>query len=181
LGGSPGLSEAVSDPPKTLTADRIAKAVGKELRALIIEMFPSDEPSSQAESLHELRDHVVFGPPVLAGADFVYTAIEPTLPRSVFCRVTTDGTVQDRRVAVEYRTGNGERYIVAGAEVALTATSVQAFCWFPEAATPSWPIEDAAIAPLPEQWIFSPCALAIRVYNGAAGDLIDQVRLVLRY
>lgn len=118
-----------------------------------------------------------------AGAEYVYTAPGGValLPLSVMCTVTTDATVADRAVAVEYRDGTGERYMVAGAPVTVSAGSVQPFCWYAHAGTVAWPVEDVVLAPLPQQHVYEGCSLAIRVYNGQAGDVIDKIRVSARF
>jgi len=57
-----------------------------------------------------------------------------------------------------------------------------AYCgWHPQAGSVAWPIEDVAIAPLPQQHLLPGQSLAIVVWNGAAGDVLDQVVISLRY
>lgn len=116
-----------------------------------------------------------------AGDDYVYQVAGgvAATPLSVLCELETSGVAGDRMVAVEYRDGNGDPYLIAGAPVAVTATSTQRFCWHPQAGASAWPVEDAAIAPLPVQAIYGPCQIAVRVWDGDAGDQLSGVRLSL--
>ena len=69
------------------------------------------------------------------------------------------------------------RYLVAGANATLAASQVQSFVWHPEAGDADWPVEDAAIAPLPPQFLYPTTSLVLKIGNVQAGDQIDQVRL----
>ena len=102
-------------------------------------------------------------------------------PLSVMCRLTTSAVVQDRTCALEYRTPDGLRYLVAGTQAVVQAGNVQSFCWHPQAGDVAWPIEDAAIAPLPQQHLMPSFQLAVVVGNGDAGDVLDQVLLSARF
>lgn len=118
-----------------------------------------------------------------AGDDYVYVVPGgiAARPASALCVLTTSVVVGDRMVALEYRDGNGDAYVIAGAPVSVTAGSVQRFCWHPQVGASAWPVEDAALAPLPQQPIYGPCQLAIRVYNGDTGDQLSGVRLSLEF
>lgn len=100
-------------------------------------------------------------------------------PLSVFATLETDGTAADRMLALEYQDGNGAPYLIAGAPVTVLASSTQRFCWHPQAGASAWPVEDAAIAALPVQPIYGPHRIALRIFNGEAGDQISVVRLAL--
>ena len=102
-------------------------------------------------------------------------------PLSVMCRLTTSAVVLDRTCALEYRTPDGLRYLVAGTQAVVQASNVQSFCWHPQAGEVAWPIEDAAIAPLPQQHLMPSFQLAVVVGNGDAGDVLDQVLLSARF
>ncbi len=128
MGGSTALTDVVAEKPKALTADRIAKAVGIELRELIAEMWPPLEPEPEP---HEQHDHIVYGAQPAAGGDYRFQVTYPSYPLAVYCRVTTDGTAGTRSVAVEYRTGDGARFIIAGSAVTLAPSQQQSFNWHP--------------------------------------------------
>jgi hypothetical protein len=102
-------------------------------------------------------------------------------PLSVICRLTTSATVATRTVALEYRDGDGLRYLVAGTQAGVDASGAQTFCWHPQAGEVAWPIDDAALAPLPQQHLYPGQQLAIRVVNGQSGDVLDSCRLSARF
>jgi hypothetical protein len=102
-------------------------------------------------------------------------------PLSVMCRLTTSAAVADRTVALEYRDQMGARYLVAGTQAIVQAGQTQSFCWHPQAGEVAWPIEDAAIAPLPQQHVMPGFQLAVKVGNGDAGDVLDQVLVSARF
>lgn len=158
-------------------AKLIAREMSAELRGLFNELYPPLEPDlSDAEP----SDRLIFGS-ASAGQDYTYTIASRFYPLSVYCRVTTDATVADRNVAVEYRDGQGVRFTIAGSPVTLAASQRQTYNWHPVASAPQWPVTDAALAPLPQFWLTSPWIVAITVYGGSSGDLIDQIRLLARY
>lgn len=113
------------------------------------------------------------------GQDFVYTipAGKVLYPLSVMCRLTTSAVVGDRSLTVEYLGGDEVRFLVMGAEVTLAASQSQAFCWHPEAGERSWPVNDCAIAPLAQQFLYPGTALTIHNEGGDVDDQIDLVRL----
>jgi hypothetical protein len=124
------------------------------------------------------RQVLVNGQRPLPGSDAVY--VSPAVafwPYSVMVRLTTSGAAGSRNVALEYRDGNGARYSVAGASVTMPAGSVQSFCWHHAAGSPTWAVEDAAIAPLAPQWVEPPNVLAVKVWNGDVADQLDNFRL----
>ena len=180
MGGSAALSTAAVEKPVNLTAARIARAVRTEMRELIYELYPPDVPEPEQASEPAPTDQLIYGT-TTAGHDYRYTILSRFYPLSVYCRVTTDGTAGNRNVAVEYRDGSDVRFCIAGSAVTLAASQQQAFCWQPVAATPQWPVTDAALSPLPQFWLSSPWIVAITLYGGSSGDLIDQVRLLARY
>lgn len=126
---------------------------------------------------------VIDGAAPIAGADFEYEVPGDVvmLPLSVMAQLTTSAVAGDRSVAVEYQDGDGERYCVSGAPVTVGASSTQSFCWHPQAGYPSWPIEDAAVAPLAVQRLYTPARLAIVVWDGDAGDRLDQIRIAAQF
>lgn len=101
-------------------------------------------------------------------------ASDPMVPLSVMCRLTTSAVVADRTVAVEYQDAAGTRFLVAGSQAVVQASGQQSFCWFVSAGAVTWPVEDAAISPLPQQYLAWGQRIALRVWNGDAGDVLDQ-------
>lgn len=102
-------------------------------------------------------------------------------PLSVMCRLTCSAVVADRTVALEYRDANGTRFVVAGTQAIVQANGVQSFCWHPDAGEVAWPIEDAAIAPMPQQHVMPGFQLAVKIGNGQTGDVLDQVVVSARF
>ncbi len=102
-------------------------------------------------------------------------------PLSVMCRLTCSGAPGDRTVALEYRTPDDVRYLVAGTRAVVQAGVTQSFCWQPQAGGEVWPVEDAAIASLPQQHIYPGYKLAIKIGNGQAGDVLDRVLISARF
>lgn len=127
----------------------------------------------------QLIDGAAPGP----GLDFSYPVPGDVTvyPLSVMCQVVTSGVAGDRSVAVEYRDGDDVRYVICGAPVTVPANTTQSFCWHPLVGNPSWPVEDAALAPLVQQHLYSPARLAITVWDGDAGDVIEQVRVSAQF
>jgi hypothetical protein len=113
------------------------------------------------------------------GADLVYVVGgEAALwPLSVMATLTTDGTAGLRSLTLQYRDGDGIRYLVAGANVQLAASQEQAFCWQPEAGVGSWPVDDAAISPLPQQHLYPGHQLCLHIAGAKAGDQLSEIRL----
>ena len=81
---------------------------------------------------------LIFGNPA-TGTDSVYVVSggNALWPLSVMCRLTTSGAAGERAVALEYRDGAGERFLVSGmpntdpsgAAAGVGPSSVQSFCW----------------------------------------------------
>jgi hypothetical protein len=157
-----------------------AEAIAQALAAVL----PSAASQESYDQLAPLPyEQIIAGAAPGAGRDYEYDSHGDTivLPLSVMCRLTTSAAVADRSVAVEYLDGTGTRFLVAGAPVTVAAGQAQTFCWQPTAGTYAWPIEDAALAPLPSQSLYSGCALRIHVWNGDAGDVLDQIRIAARF
>lgn len=100
-------------------------------------------------------------------------------PLSIMARLTTSATVAQRSLTVEYRDDADVRYLVAGAPVTLPASQAQSFCWHPLAGDVAWPVDDAAIAPLPQQFVYPGFAIVLKLGNAQAGDQLDQVRIMV--
>ena len=126
---------------------------------------------------------LIYGSPATVPNDSVYVVSGGAAlwPLSVMCRLTASAAVADRSVALEYRSGDGARYLVAGTQAVVQASGQQSFCWHPQAGEVAWPVEDAAIAPLPQQHIYPTFQLALKVWGGQTGDVLDQVRISARF
>lgn len=98
-------------------------------------------------------------------------------PLSVMAQLATSAVVAERTLTLEYQDGQDVRYLVAGANVELEASQTQAFCWQPLAGAATWPVDDAAIAPLPQQFIYPTHSLVLKIGNVQAGDALSLIRL----
>lgn len=113
-------------------------------------------------------------------AQYVVAGGHALWPLSIICTLTTSATPADRTVALEYRTGDGLRYLVAGTQAVVTAGLTQSFCWHPQAGEVAWPIEDTAIAPLPQQHLHPGRIVALKIGNGQVGDVLSGVLISAR-
>lgn len=136
-------------------------------------------PDKQGEPYQQL----VFVGGGTSTSDAVYTVTGDLKlwPLSVMCRLTCSAVVADRSVALEYRDPDGNRYLVAGTQAIVQANGTQSFGWHPEAGDVTWPVEDAALAPLPQQFLYPGYQLAVKIWNGQVGDVLDQVRMMGRF
>lgn len=178
----------VRPPPEVNRVDRARIALAAELIAEqiadrlaptpVYEGAPQETPLDTAAPNQVL----ISGPNGTASADSVYTVSggHALWPLSIICTLTTSATPADRTVALEYRTGDGLRYLVAGTQAVVTAGLTQSFCWHPQAGEVAWPIEDAAIAPLPQQHLHPGRALALKIGNGQTGDVLSGVLISAR-
>lgn len=157
------------------------------LAEIIAPLFPapSPDPEPEPEQVLERRapyQQLVSLPQGAGTTGSVHVvASDPMWPLSVMCRLTTSAAAADRTVAVEYQDGNGVRFLVAGSQAVVQANGQQSFCWFGSAGAVAWPIEDAAISPLPEQYLSWGQRLALHVWNGDAGDVLDQCIVSARF
>lgn len=157
--------------------ERLAKAIAAEVGVVIGDIY--NQPLVTPVAGHAGWQELLTPPSPASGLEFTYTVpgSEVLKPLSVMARLTTSAVVAQRSLTVEFRDNSGVRYLVAGAEVTLAASQSQSFCWHPTAGTPSWPVDDCALAPLPLQFIYPTCTLAIKIGNVQAGDQIDNVRI----
>jgi hypothetical protein len=152
----------------------------------VFEAAPAQQPDLRPLPFQSL----VTGPNATA-ADSVFTVagLDALWPLSVMCRLTTSAAVGVRQVSLEYVDADGVRFLVAGmpntqadgSGAGVPAATTQSFCWYPEAGVSSWPIEDCAVATLPQQHLFPGQKLVLHVWNVQAGDLLDQVRISARF
>lgn len=161
-------------------AERIGEAIGERLVLPTIEVAPQPAPivgqAVNVQQIVNVKNGSGTSPSVytVAGGAALW-------PLSLMCRLTCSAAVADRTVALEYRTPDGTRYLVAGTQAVVQALGVQSFCWHPQAGEVAWPIEDAAIAPLPQQHVMPGFQLAVKVGNGDVGDVLDQVLVSARF
>jgi hypothetical protein len=159
--------------------ESIAVALVEPLSTVIAEQYAQGlvQPVAGRAGYQDL----IRGDSPAAGQSYRYTVPGQHVlwPLSVMCRLTTDATVAQRGLTVEFQDADGVRYCVAGAPVTLAASQSQSFCWQPQAGTVAWPVDDVAIAPLPQQMIYPSHSLVIKLGNGQAGDQLDAVRLAV--
>lgn len=165
-----------------LAAELIGDAVAARLPLTVQTYEAAQIPGRDGETRGPVQQ-LIYAPNGGGTVDSVYVVPGGAAlwPLSVMCRLRTNATVADRTVALEYRTGDGDRYLVAGTQAVVQANGNQSFCWHPQAGEVAWPIEDAAIAPLPQQHVYPGHAVALKVWGGDAGDVLDQVRISARY
>lgn len=159
-------------------ANAIAPLVAERLEDVIAQAYAQPLGSVDAAGRAGYQD-LIRGDDPAAGADFLYRVGGDAIayPLSVMCRLTCSAVVSERSLTVEYRDADGVRWLVAGAPVTLEASQSQAFCWQPQAGDVAWPVNDTAIAPLPQQFLYPGTSLAIHLEGGDALDQIDRVRL----
>lgn len=156
----------------------MAPLVVAPLEAVLAERF--SQPLGTVETAgragyQELRRGT--DPPPASDYALLVPGQEILWPLSVMARLTCSAVVGDRSLTVEYRDSEGSRWLVAGAPVTLQATDQQAFCWHPQAGDVAWPVNDVAIAPLPQQFLYPTTSLAIHLQGAQAGDQLDQVSI----
>jgi hypothetical protein len=157
-------------------AEVMAPLVVAPLEAVLAERF--SQPLGTVETAgragyQDLRRGL--DPPAAQDAVLTVPGHEILWPLSAMARLTCSAAVGDRSLTVEYRNAEGARWLVAGAPVTLQASDQQAFCWHPQAGDVAWPVNDVAIAPLPQQFLYPTTALAIHLQGAQAGDQLDQV------
>lgn len=191
MGGSPDLSELTSEPlpisrelreqviqrRQAQLAEQIAVHLVEPVENLIAERFnqPLVEPVVGRVGYQDL----LRGTDPAAGSDFRYRVpgTHVLWPLSVMCRFTTSAVVAERTLALEYQDTTDQRYLLAGAPVTASASDARSWVWHPVAGNEAWPVEDAVIAPLPQQHIYPTHSLVLRIGNVQAGDQLDQVRI----
>lgn len=179
------MSAAESLPPVRITRrERALIDLGASVLAeLLAPLLPDATPATDFEPETRAPYQQLVALPVgsgTAGAHYV-VAQDPMWPLSVMCRLTCSNAVADRTVAVEYQDGDGTRFVIAGTQAVVQASGVQSFCWFINAGAVAWPIEDAAISPLPGQYLTWNQRLALVVANGDVGDVLDRIRISARF
>jgi hypothetical protein len=159
-------------------AEVMAPLVVAPIEAVLAEQFSQPLGTVETSGRAGYQD-LIRGDDPAAGADYVETVAGDRIlwPLSVMARLTCSGLAGDRSLTVEYRDSEGIRWLVCGANVTLQATDQQTFCWHPQAGDVAWPVNDAAIAPLAQQFLYPASSLAIHLQGGQAGDQIDQVRI----
>lgn len=168
--------------------DLLAERIAQNIAPMIpdptpIATYEGAPAQSPPHDSGEPWQQLIHGPNGTGVSDSVYkvAGVRALFPLSVMCRLTTDATVADRTVALEYRDASGTRFVVAGSQAVVQANGQQSFCWHPQAGEVAWPIEDAALAPLPQQYVFWGMQVALKVWGGVAGDVLDQVVISARF
>jgi len=158
---APLVSAQVVEQVEHLLAERFAQPLAEPIAGRVgyQELIRPDDPA--------------------AGADLVYVVGGEAVlwPLSVMAELTCSAGAGQRSLTLEYRDGDGVRYLVAGANVTLGPSQTQAFCWQPEAGSGFWPVDDAAIAPLPQQHLYGGHQLAIHLSGADPADQLSLVRL----
>ena len=160
---------------------REQRAQTQELARTLAQVIPIQE----ALHVGHVRKRVLaLNPPSPdAGAEFVYS-VPPTAiawPLSVMATLTAAAGGADRGVWLEYRDSTGSRFLVAGAPVTVAPSTSQSFCWHPAAGTPSWPVDDVAVAPLPVQPLAGGYKVAVVIGNVNAADQLSDVRVCAEF
>lgn len=161
---------------------KIVQAFAAQLGVVLEPMLaqyaqPLVEPVAGHVGYHEL----IAGVNPTAGASFRFRIPGEYALRllSVLATLTTSAVAGSRSLTLEYQDSEDVRYLVAGAPVTLPASQAQTFCWHPLAGDVAWPVEDAAIAPLPQQFLYPTSSLLIKIGNVQAGDQLSSIRLVV--
>jgi hypothetical protein len=166
---------ATRPTPAPLTFEQ--RAIAAETARLFALAMPEPE-RAEVERVHK-RVLTITGSSPEPGEPYEYVvpSSEVMWPLSVMATLDADGAGSDRGVWLEYQDPNGVRYLVAGAPVAVAPGTSQSFCWQPAAGTPSWPVDDVAVAPLPVQPLDGSYRLAVVIGDAEAGDQLHGVRV----
>lgn len=178
------LLSILGDPPP-LTADQRRRRMENYVNALSLAV--AKNLPAYAQGLVQPvagvpgRQELVAGASPAAGASYRFRTPGEYIirPLSVLCQLATSAAVGDRTLTLEYQDSDDVRYLVAGTQAALTALQTQSFCWHPLAGDVAWPVDDVAIAPLPQQMIYPSSSLVIKIGNVQVGDQISLVRIVV--
>lgn len=156
-----GIGAALVQPVTDLLADRFAQNLVEPVAGRVgyQDLIRGETPSAGADYRY-----------IVPGAHVLW-------PLSVLCTLTTSGAAGLRSLVLEYWDSNAERYLVAGTQAQLAAGQSNAYCFQPEAGAVAWPVDDAAIAPLPQQHIYAGNSLVLRIAGADAGDQIAGVRI----
>lgn len=169
----PRRSAVLSRPPLTFEQRALAAETARQLAIAL--------PAAEAANVEWIRRRVLalsLANPD-AGTEFVFTveATSVARPLSVMATLTADATGSDRGVWIEYRDPTGSRFCVMGAPVAVAPGTSQSFCWHPAAGTPSWPVDDVAVAPLSVVPLGGGFKIAVVIGGAGVDDQLSDVRL----
>jgi hypothetical protein len=164
-----------------LAAELIADRLAESWQAMPQPAYEAAAPLAP-QGLSAPNQVLISGPPGTGSVDSVYTVSggNALWPLSVFAHLATSVTVAERQLVLEYRTGDGQRYVVAGDPVTVSAGESQDFVWLAEAGGPTHPLAGAIVANLSQQHIYPGSQLAVRVFNGQAGDVLSGVLISAR-
>jgi hypothetical protein len=159
-------------------AEVMAPLIVAPLEAVLAEQFSQPLGTVETAGRAGYQDLIRGGDPAPA-SDYVQlvTGGQILWPLSVMAELTCSALPGDRSLTVEYRDAEGVRWLVAGAPVTLQASDQQSFCWHPQAGDVAWPVNDVAIAPLPQQFLYPASSLALHLQGAQAADQISLVRL----
>lgn len=97
---------------------------------------------------------------------------------TVFCRLVTDATVEDRGVFLEYLDGAGNRFAIAGAPVTQSALSTNDYSFQAQLEEAAWPIDGTILVPLAPVLLLPTFSWRLSAENLQAGDAISRVRYI---
>ena len=123
---------------------------------------------------------LAYGTAPAAGAHYVQTVDGAYLQRlvSVFVTLTTDATVADRTVVVDYLDAAGERYQLSGAPLAQTASSANDWSFNVFQPRAEWTVDGSAIIPLAPTLLLPTHSWRVYVSGIEAADQLSNVRYV---
>lgn len=122
----------------------------------------------------------VLGASPAAGADFTQAVDGNFFARliSVHARLVTDANAANRTVCVEYRDGNGNRYMLSGTATtqAATLTADWIFSAFQPATVAA--VDTSNLVPLVPMLLLPTHDFRVHVVNVQAGDQLSRIRFV---
>jgi hypothetical protein len=113
----------------------------------------------------------------LPGADAVYEIDGDAIarPLAVIATLTAAAGGAARSVFVEYRDSTGTAFALAGSSATVSPGTTQRFSFWPGAGYPTWPVNNAAVASMPDTPLDGGESLAVRVDQLAAGDQLSGI------
>src|SRR5437867_3801490 len=159
------MAEIAERPPPTimrreramieLAAELIAERLAATLPETLQPVYEAAAPLAPI-ALSAPNQVLISGPPGTGSADSVYTVAggNALWPLSVYAHLTTSAAVAERQLVLEYRTGDGQRYVVAGDPVTISENESQDFVWAGEAGGPTHPLAGAILANLSRQHVY---------------------------
>jgi hypothetical protein len=123
------------------------------------------------------REHVAGVSPA-AGAEYTVTMDPRYVTRmvSIFVRLVADANVANREVVVEYLTGTGLRFELAGAGLVITASTTVDFVFMRSQSQAEWTVNGSVLVPLSPLELEGSEAFKIAVPNIQATDQLSRIR-----